>query len=220
MVLPSVAIIIPTRGRTEPLKRCLRQILPHVSQYPECAIVVSDDGEASQTRAALETDFAAVKVLQGPRRGPAANRNCGAKHSSGDLLIFLDDDCIPDPNLIATYQDAALKSPEIGVFEGRITAEGEANGFGDSAPSNETGGYLWSCNFAIRRELFTSIGGFDERYPFPGMETSIFIFVLQANRRFDFIPRPESFILSREGWGRKVLSTTLFHLSSTYTFMG
>ena len=55
---------------------------------------------------------------------------------------------------------------------------------------------------------------------FPAWRTSIFIFVLQANRRFDFIPRPESFILSREGWGRKVLSTTLFRLSSTYTFMG
>lgn len=205
MVLPSVAIIIPTRGRTEPLKRCLRQILPHVSQYPECAIVVSDDGEASQTRAALETDFAAVKVLQGPRRGPAANRNCGAKHSSGDLLIFLDDDCIPDPNLIATYQDAALKSPEIGVFEGRITAEGEANGFGDSAPSNETGGYLWSCNFAIRRELFTSIGGFDERYPFPGMEDVDFHFRVASKSPIRFHPQARVFHTFERRVGQKGL---------------
>jgi GT2 family glycosyltransferase len=170
MALPSVAIVIPTRNRHESLKRCLSRLIPYAGAHPECSIVVSDDGDALQTREALAGELTGVQVIQGPRRGPAANRNCGAAHATEELLIFLDDDCIPDQDLIAVYRDAALKNPEIGVFEGRISAEGEASSFADSAPINETGGKLWSCNFAIRRELFLKIGGFDDRYPFAAME--------------------------------------------------
>jgi GT2 family glycosyltransferase len=170
MAFPSVAIVIPTRNRHESLKRCLNRLIPYAGAHPECSIVVSDDGDAFATREALVGELTGVQVVQGPRRGPAANRNCGAAHATEKLLIFLDDDCIPDQNLIAVYQEAALKNPEIGVFEGRISAEGEAASFADSAPINETGGYLWACNFAIRRELFLKIGGFDDRYPFAAME--------------------------------------------------
>jgi GT2 family glycosyltransferase len=170
MDLPSVSIIIPTRNRHELLKRCISPVIEYVKAHSECTIIVSDDGRASGTRGALGAEPGIVQVVQGPGRGPAANRNCGAAQASTELLIFLDDDCIPDGNLIAAYQDAALKNPGIGVFEGRISAIGRETSFADVAPVNETGGKLWSCNFAIRRELFVTIIGFDDRYPFPAME--------------------------------------------------
>jgi GT2 family glycosyltransferase len=202
---PSVAIIIPTCGRLESLKACLRQILPYVNQHSECLIVVSDDGEADDTRAQLAAEFSAVEIIQGPRRGPAANRNWGAAHSKGKLLIFLDDDCRPDPDLIAKYQCAAGKSPKCGVFEGRTSAEGELESFGDSAPSNETGGKLWSCNFAIRRELFIRIGGFDERYPFPAMEDIDFHFRVSSKSPILFVPEARIYHALQRRVGRKVL---------------
>jgi GT2 family glycosyltransferase len=170
MALPSVAIIIPTRNRRESLKRCLSLLIPYAGAHPECSIIVSDDGDAVQTMEALAGVLSNVQVIQGPRCGPAANRNCGAARASAELLIFLDDDCIPCPDLVPTYRDAAQKNPEIGVFEGRISAQGELSSFADSVPENETGGYMWSCNFAIRRELFVGIDGFDSRYPFAAME--------------------------------------------------
>lgn len=170
MNLPSVAIVIPTRNRHQLLKRCLRRLIAYVGAHPECSIVVSDDGNASETRAVLKEGFGIVAVIQGPHQGPAANRNCGASHSTGDLIVFLDDDCIPSENLIGSYQEAAMRNPEIGVFEGRISAKGELSSFADAFVTNETGGYLWSCNFAIRRELFLKVKGFDARYPFAAME--------------------------------------------------
>lgn len=205
MKFPSVAIIIPTRGRQESLKVCLRQILPYVTQHSECMIVVTDDGDAHETRAALGDEFSRIQVIQGPRRGPAANRNCGAAHSQGDLLIFLDDDCRPQSDLVAEYQRAAGAEPECGVFEGRITAEGKGTGFGDTAPSNETGGYLWSCNFAMRRNLFTSIGGFDERYPFPAMEDVDLHFRVARKSQIRFLPTARVFHGIERRVGRKIL---------------
>jgi GT2 family glycosyltransferase len=186
--MPSVAVIIPTRNRHELLKQCLSQLVPEVGAHPNCSIVVSDDGDSSITREVLDGELAIVQVIQGPRRGPSANRNCGAEHATAELLIFLDDDCIPDRNLISNYQDAAMRNPGIGVFEGRISATGEAGSFADAIPANETGGYLWSCNFAIRRELFVKIHGFDERYPFAAMEDVDFHLRVKKHSEVLFLP--------------------------------
>jgi GT2 family glycosyltransferase len=202
MSLPSVAIVIPTRNRPELLKRCLSRLVSYVSLHHECSITVSDDGNASETRDVLTRDMGIVQVIQGPRRGPAANRNYGAAHSAGDIIVFLDDDCIPDPDLIATYQAAASRNPDTGVFEGRISATRKATGFADSVPENETGGYLWSCNFAIRRELFNNCNGFDGRFPFAAVEDVDLYFRVKKLSAVLFLPEarvwhdPER----RQGW--------------------
>lgn len=201
-MVQSVAVVIPTRNRLEPLKCCLRQLIPYLKQHPECMVIVSDDGDAARTKAELGTEFDVVRVIQGPQRGPAANRNWGAANSEGELLIFLDDDCRPEPNLVAAYQRAATSNPECSVFEGRITAEGIETGFADTVPSNETGGYLWSCNFAIRRELFTSIGRFDERYPFAAMEDVDLRFRIAGKSSIQFISEARVYhaVERRAGW--------------------
>jgi GT2 family glycosyltransferase len=202
MALPSVAIIIPTKNRPELLIRSLGSILPYVSSHPNCSIIVSDDGNSSETRNLLVRELAAVQIVQGPRRGPSANRNCGAAHATAELLIFLDDDCIPDQNLIAAYQNAAMANPEIGVFEGRITAKGDLSSFADAVPENETGGYLWSCNFAIRRDLFLRINGFDERFPFAAMEDVDLHFRVKNHSKILFLPDARVWheIEFRHGW--------------------
>ena len=200
--LPSVAVVIPTRGRADALSRCLLQLLPYVDMHPECSIVVSDDGNAADTSAAMGIEFYGVRFLQGPRRGPAANRNSGVAHSEGELLVFLDDDCEPCPHLIGEYQRAALQFPDCGVFEGRISAKGVATSFADSAPCNETGGFLWSCNFAVRRCLFNAVGGFDERFPFPAMEDVELHFRLANKSLIRFLPEARVFHAyeKRTGW--------------------
>jgi GT2 family glycosyltransferase len=193
MAIHATAIIIPTRNRHELLKRCLGRLIPYLRVHPECTIIVSDDGDALQTRKTLAERLCEVQVVQGPCRGPAANRNCGAAHAAAELLIFLDDDCIPDPDLIAVYQDAALSNPKVGVFEGRISAEGEASSFADYVPANETGGYLWSCNFAVRKDLFEEINGFDERFPFAAVEDVDFHQRVKSYSQVLFVPKARVF---------------------------
>jgi GT2 family glycosyltransferase len=204
MPQPTVAVIIPTRNRIDSLKRLLSQIVPYVSAHPECSVVVSDDGDALETRSALTGDLSLVQVLQGPRRGPASNRNHGAAHSKGELLIFLDDDCVPEENLLGEYRAAAVEMPLCDVFEGRISILGSSSGFGDAAPANESGGYLWSCNFAIRRATFEQIGGFDERFPFATMEDVDLRFRLAERAQISFLPQARVFHGYEERFGWRV----------------
>jgi len=161
----SIGIVIPTFQRVHLLIRCLEKL-----PASGVEIVVSDDGNAEATRQYVEPMFPNVRVVQGPKRGPAANRNNGARHMNAELLIFLDDDCIPDDGLVEAYREAVAALPEVGIFEGRISPLGIPKGFACSVPDNETGGYLWSCNFAVRRKVFVKTGGFDERFPFAANE--------------------------------------------------
>jgi len=155
------SIIIPTCNRPEELRRCL-ETLKGADE-----IIISDDGDATSTREALRNAFPSVTVVQGPRRGPAANRNCGASVATGDWLVFVDDDCIPEQNLIFAYR---LFTTRASVLEGRISPLGLRSRLDMECPANETGGCLWSCNMAIRSDLFGELGGFDESFRGPAME--------------------------------------------------
>jgi GT2 family glycosyltransferase len=55
-------------------------------------------------------------------------------------------------------------------MEGRTSAVGRRTRVDEECPINETGGLLWSCNFAMRREAFLALGGFNEDFPAPAME--------------------------------------------------
>jgi GT2 family glycosyltransferase len=81
------------------------------------------------------------------------------------------------------------RSDGIQVLEGRTFVDRPRTSLAEVAPVNETGGYLWSCNFAINRNLFLSLGGFDERFPFAAMEDVDFRDRLQKQgERFKFVP--------------------------------
>jgi GT2 family glycosyltransferase len=150
------SIIIPTCDRPAQLQECLRRVVRQEAASYE--VIVTDDSR-------IETPQYAIKGLQwvrGPRRGPAANRNCGARRATGEWLIFLDDDCLPAAGWLAGYEAAAM--PEADVMEGLTECpEGDAFALREIV-ENRNGGALWSCNLAVRREKFEELGGFDEDF--------------------------------------------------------
>jgi GT2 family glycosyltransferase len=163
------SIVVPTCNRNEMLNRCLVQLQPAIQGFDEnqYEIIITDDGDAARS---LVHDFRRTRWTSGPKRGPAANRNNGAGAALGQWIIFIDDDCVPDPDLLNAYAAAILSHPGAKVFEGRIYAERAKERMDEDAPINETGGYLWSCNFMIEKALFGSLGGFNEEFPHAAME--------------------------------------------------
>lgn len=166
------SIIIPTCNRADLLAQCLSHIAIALQQpgVPPAEVWVTDDSAGTETETMLRKAFPQVFYTRGPRRGPAANRNNGARLAAGIWLVFLDDDCLPAPGLLKAYAEAIHAEPEQWIFEGAILPVGEQTAFNQECPVNTTGGNLWSCNFCISRLHFIQLQGFDETFPFPAME--------------------------------------------------
>lgn len=172
------------------LARCLDRLAPEKQTYAEpYEVLVTDDGSGTTAEEMVRAQYTWARWVAGPRRGPAANRNNGAKGASGDWLVFIDDDCIPDGSLLTGYADAVGRQKEVNVFEGRTYVDRPCQSLAEVSPVNETGGYLWSCNFAIRRSLFAEMNGFEERFPYACMEDVDFrqrLFL--RNEKYSFVP--------------------------------
>ena len=166
------SIIIPTYNRNAELYKCLTCLSHHflqagvIVENGSVEIIVSDDARQRSLQEHLASNFPWVNYVEGPSRGPAANRNNGAAQAKGTWLVFTDDDCLPDAEWLSAFQRIADDAP---VLEGRTIADRPQQRLDEESPTND-GGYLWSCNFAIKKSLFDSLGGFDEKFPFAAME--------------------------------------------------
>lgn len=197
-VVPAWSVVVPTRDRPRELRECLRRLAPG-AQTMDAAhyeVVITDDGDADATGALLNAEFPWTRHVRGPRRGPAANRNAGARAARGRWLVFADDDVVPSAGWLSAYAAAADGAQ---VLEGRTTCDAGLPSPRFHAPENNTGGALWSCNFAIDRDLFGVLGGFDEGFVHAHMEDADLrerllaagkVLTWVSNARVDHPPRP------------------------------
>ncbi len=124
----------------------------------------------------------------------AAARNAAAHAATSERLAFLDIDCIPTPDFIADYDDRlgirdAIVMGEVlylpsgatgdGIDYDRFASVGVKHSERAGPPETPLGDCtdyrcFWSLNFAMRRDRFIAIGGFDEGYTGYGGEDTDF----------------------------------------------
>jgi glycosyltransferase involved in cell wall biosynthesis len=93
---PLISVIVPTRDRPLALEACL-SALDAQTVGDELEVVVVDDGStAGETVAQVVARHPDARLLRRGGAGPAAARNVGARAARADMLLFTDDDCVPD----------------------------------------------------------------------------------------------------------------------------
>ena len=129
---------------------------------------------------------------------PAQARNRGAAQTNGEIIVFIDADCIPDLKWLAILW-SHFSDPSINVVGGGVKFEDEnywtvadnISMFYNFLAHNPPGPkqHLPSLNLAIRRTAFEEVGGFDERYPRPsGEDTDLTIRLRKAGYILNFEP--------------------------------
>jgi GT2 family glycosyltransferase len=183
-----ISVIIPTYHRNDLLAECLDLLAPGVQTFPadKYQVIVSDDGYKTTAEEMIREHYPWVKWVAGPRKGPASNRNNGAKYAQGEWLAFIDDDCLPNPNWLSGYAEAF--TGESLALEGAIHPLGDRSQDLCECPVNLTGGCFWSANIAVKRSLFEEIGGFDSNYSLALGEDVDLQQRLSALTKISFVP--------------------------------
>jgi glycosyltransferase involved in cell wall biosynthesis len=180
--MPLVSIIIPTYNRLDRLKQVLVGLERQSYALNNFEVVVVSDGSSDGTDAYLSswtTQLSLIVVTQ-TNRGVAAARNHGIQHATGDLILFLDDDVVPAPQLIVehirihaehskdvivlgpmlTPDDFAL-SPWVRWEQAMLTKQYRAMLNGEFEP---TARQFYTGNTSLARAHLLSSGGFDESF--------------------------------------------------------
>jgi mycofactocin system glycosyltransferase len=172
---PSISIIIPTRDRGEALVECLESL--YALDYPSnlIEIIVIDDGSQDETQKLLR-GFSCKLLTNRTSRGQSYCRNIGAQQAKGEILAFLDDDCVAGRTWL---RDLTLyfQWEEVGAVGGYV--DGYSNKslldrYEKEFSLLNLGKYIlrgakdWSaffvptCNMLVRKEAFVETGGIRE----------------------------------------------------------
>src|SRR5665213_1927044 len=107
---PSLSVVIPSRNRHQLVAVVVERLLADVG-FVE--VIVVDDGSTDGTFELLSEMAQAdtrLRVLLGDGSGSSVARTTGALHARGDIVLFLDDDVMPDPGLPGRHLEHHLAS--------------------------------------------------------------------------------------------------------------
>lgn len=100
-----ISVIVPTYSRLDRLKRVLDGFEKQTVSLTDFEVVVVSDGSSDGTDdylRTLQTPLTLTAVFQ-PNQGVAVARNNGLERAQAPLILFVDDDVVPTPQLIEQH---------------------------------------------------------------------------------------------------------------------
>jgi len=170
-----LTVVIPTRDRWAQVEETVGALA--AQSVTGFEVVVVADGEDQRP-----PPLPGVTVLVQRHTGPGGARNTGVRHSRRPLVLFLGDDMVPSPDLVAHHLQRHRQEPDphVGVLGRAVWHPAVARGrrqrwlawsgtqFDDASIVGDEAGWarFYSCNVSLHRELFLAAGGFDEDFAY------------------------------------------------------
>jgi len=179
---PHFSVVVPTYNRVERLRHVITAL--EQQAYPSDAyeVIIVSDGSTDGTHAYLEALRSTLQLrwFSQDNRGPAAARNAGIQKANGEFVVFIDDDLVPEPQLLAEHARSHQEAgQEVVVLGPLLTPEGfemapwvhweqemlmkqyRAMLRGDWTA---TARQFYTGNASLRRSHVLAAGGFDEGF--------------------------------------------------------
>jgi glycosyltransferase involved in cell wall biosynthesis/GT2 family glycosyltransferase len=192
------SVVINTFNRAS----SLRQALSGVSnlRHPNFEVIVVNGPSVDETEE-IVTANGSIKYAECAEPNLAKSRNIGIAMAKGDIVAFLDDDAIPEPDWLDQIE-IGYKDPAVGAVGGFIRDHTGVSfqskvvvcdRFGDAcfyqsvdeakrdralSPSRYLS--LTGANSTFRRDVLLKIGGFDEEYAYFLDETDVILRLVDA----------------------------------------
>ena len=172
---PFVSVIIPVRNRPLEIEACLRSLGEVVYPLEKIEIIVVDDASTDHTPETVSRFPVRLIRLDKNQQAPYC-RNLAGRTAKGNILAFLDSDCLVDSHwleeLVPAFRDStvgAIGGMVAGCFEetplDRYEAVKSSLIMGSRirrTTDYDRAFYVPSCNLLVKRDLFLRLGGFRE----------------------------------------------------------
>lgn len=176
-----ISVLVATRNRFLSLS-CLLNGLSSQINAPPFEVIISDNGSSDDLSSVIERARNRLRINYLRRESPGKSRalNAALRLAKGDLIVFTDDDVLPQSDWLAQLNAAANRHPDGNIFGGLIEVNLEkvplwikksynlmglltsAHNHGDADTIYSFGQYPFGPNMAIRGNLLT---GLNAPYP-------------------------------------------------------
>jgi GT2 family glycosyltransferase len=169
-----ISILICSKSRRQMLKNLVQELLQLNSDFILEIVVVEETD--------IVEPIAGVKYVSHPfaSRGVGYARNLALKHATGEILVFVDDDCKVSPGWLEKLIQPLLEDDSVLGVQGGVSVPAQSNivGWAETLLGFPGGGLkrileaeekwektenISTLNCAYRRTVLEQIGGFDER---------------------------------------------------------
>ena len=199
--VPLLSVVIPTYCKADLLRRTLHALACQEMEKGAWEVIVVDDGSPDHTRevlAEMEADFPVPLrvVAPGNNVGRARARNLGVEEASGTWVLFLDDDILAPPGLLAAPLELLAGNDKLGTIGYAVSdpdlvdaphfryldTRGVARLNSSTAPAR----FFVTQNAVAPRWALKEIGGFDEEFSAYGFEDMELAFRLEDHCGISF----------------------------------
>jgi GT2 family glycosyltransferase len=239
---PFVTVVIPTRGRSPLLARCVASLLG--GEHRSLELLVVDNGDGPDVRRLVAERAASdrrIRYLREPRSGAAWARNRGLAAARAPIVAFVDDDVVVDARWLRCVSGAFHAAPGVACVTSLIMPleletpaqlwleqfGGFQKGFrrqvfdldahrgpGALYPYN-AGAFGSGAAMAFDRRALESAGGFDPRLARGGEDLDLFLHVVLSGRRLVY--EPAAIVWHRHPRGYATLRRTMFDYGAGLT---
>ncbi len=168
--MPRISVIVPVYNGEDTIRECVESIFALSCPREDLELLLIDNDSSDCTAAILDCFRDRATILHEKKRGPAAARNRGLMHATGEIIAFTDADCVVQPDwlnrLIEPLSDSA-----VGIAGGTILARRPCNPveeFGERIHDHrlaiecESPPYAITMSWASRKAVIDEVGLFDE----------------------------------------------------------
>ena len=171
-----ISIVIPTYNRVNSLKETIKSLIEQdiKEQYE---IIVCDDGSIDGTTEYMnglieKGQYKNIRYYKQKNSGPASARNLGIRNAYGDIVGFIDDDCVASRCWIQSaakyFGDkdiAGVQGPTVPL--GTIQYKKKFLNYVRTSDVTEQNFAYATCNIFYKKEILYNVGFFDEKIPKP-----------------------------------------------------
>ena len=125
-----LSIIIPTYNRQNELKKCLESIFKQqLKPITNLEIIVIDDGGRDKTQDMIKKHYPNTRYIKQQNKGRAAALNKGVEEAKGEIVSFIDDDCVVSEGWATNIIDYHNRYRNVLVVQGAVLPEDKKNLF-------------------------------------------------------------------------------------------